>query len=157
MPGACDRQIAVTVGRLDAGAWRAYHGGQCLALAIALNELTHWPIVWLGRSSCDGVTVACADHDDSAVCPCQVGHAGVRTPEGGFLDIDGPRSSVPTERSQTSGRASRALVAAILRDPDWPAQDVGAARHFAAALLAELRAGVPADSRAGAVSAWAER
>lgn len=57
-----------------------YTADRCGYLAVALHQRTGWPLVVFA----DGY-----DHDDPPPHPGWV-HAGVLTPDGRFLDIDGP-------------------------------------------------------------------
>ena len=46
--------VTVTVGQLDDAAKAVYRGGQCFGLALALQVLTGWSLVFVTRQACDG-------------------------------------------------------------------------------------------------------
>lgn len=67
-------RVVLRPGHVDADTREFFTAGCCHMLAGALHELTGWPLIALHR-----------EHDDHWL------HVGVETPDGRFLDINGPR------------------------------------------------------------------
>ena len=130
----------VTVGVIDLPARLVFTRGQCHALALALNEATDWPIVWVGRKTC--IREPSCLRRPMVPCPCQVGHFAVRLPDGRILDIDGARhetdviGSVPLY--EAIGTATPELMTCITAGRRWPKPKMEVAREFARTLLDEL-------------------
>jgi len=84
--GSWNDEFSVTAGVIDDQAIKAYNGGQCHALAIAINKRKGWPIVAL-------MNYAYNDDDDpeEPTWELMMTHVGALTPEGDFVDINGRR------------------------------------------------------------------
>ena len=143
---AWQRTAVVTAGVVDAVAVDAYTNGQCHALAVALHHATGWPLVWVGPEECC-YDIDCAEYDDDeGWCLCQIEHVGVLTPDGAFLDIEGPQTVEPMleDRYETSGdpctlqTLTGAQLSAILAAGSWRDPDVATATSFVAAVLDQV-------------------
>jgi hypothetical protein len=127
LAGVEGRRWPVEPGVLDERARAAFLHGQCHALALAVHEVTGWPIVGAEDESLD-------------IC-----HFLVRVPDGRLLDITGARTLAerqledmgwcPDEEYLVEQEAQ--WVRRIGSFADWRAPDVAAARSFVAPLLAE--------------------
>lgn len=116
VPGAHHMLLTMRSGVLDDDARAVFTKGQCHALAIALNLRTGWPIAYIGAPEC-AYDTACAPYPEHlGWCQCQVDHLGVWTPDGHFLDVNGPVT--PADAGRTWVDAIYGGDWADYRDPD---------------------------------------
>jgi hypothetical protein len=96
-------ELQVTPGLVDDMARELFLYSQCHMLAMAVHELTGWPL-WVAEQQ----------YDSGAWKWC---HLGVQTPAGRWLDIDGPRAAtaVPAWLDRW-GCPSRLRLVSL---PDW--------------------------------------
>lgn len=112
----------VTPGVLDHRAHHAFTCGQCHAFALALHQLTGWPLYLL-----------CHDEDDPMDSWT---HVVVRHPDGSYIDIDGASEDLPEAWGAYAVPTNKSTV---YRLPDRVVPiRVKAAEPFARAVLAQL-------------------
>lgn len=154
--GSGYRQFPVQPGLRDGRAINAFTNGQCHALAFAVHEATRYPIFLLIEPDCDPdpfcQPVSGPDDEDSRWCCCQILHLGVITPAGLWLDITGAHP-VPEFVSGWEADhemhglgirpATEQALAWISRSTRWRRPEMGLARSFVAAIVAEAQALTP--------------